>query len=120
MSRLNRTEIVHLSSEVANSAKDFQSWNNNSYFCQRVTGVAKIISDTLITHEVEVEYEGRTLQEAIEVFCIATLREPRHFVRAGHELALKVADGRSTSEERGRLLLLYRAVKDSFDYVLGR
>lgn len=117
---MNRTEVSDLRSELVNSAKDFQNWNDNSYFTGRVQDIADFVASALIDQAVEVEFEERTLRQGIDRFCEGTLRSSTHFLQAGRDLALRVAGGGSTPEERARLLIFYGALKESFDYVLGR
>jgi hypothetical protein len=120
MRGMNRTEVHCLRSNIIDSAKDFPNWNDNDYFRARVKAIADFVAMTLVNPELDVALEGRSLERGMRLFCERTIREPHHLIKIGHELAVKVANGRSVKEERDRLLVFYEALLWSFDFVMGR
>lgn len=118
---MDRMEVVCYRSDIVNSAKDLgEFWNANDYQRSRVKAVIDVVGRCLVTHELVVELEGRTLLSAYEAACEHIGKEPQAFAVQSIALAENICARGSSIEERMELVSFFNLLKDSYSQVLGR
>lgn len=111
----SRADVVLVRSEVLDSIKDLTGqWNDNDYQRLRVRKVLTIVDRFFLSGEPLI-FEQRALVDVFSGLVRNIGKDPRTYIIEGQKTAKRVADGRSSQEDRKELLSFFYLLKSSLD-----